>query len=312
MAFTFAQVFFFGSCALGVFVTHPDPTGINVVDESWQIIRQWTKGSINLNTGAKRGGWEMNLQSGVQVCFYEPAYVDKDRICSMDIVYQRNHALTLANCLHIISPPRRSNLPSQPSPTFDPNDPLGQSSGPRPSGAPLRIMPTAGGSVNADIEIGLYKSVPEWGGPIKIPRNDCKDAIRLFPQETLWDTSTSEFFMRLPEAYYARRCAYGMFYTNPSDNPLGRKARAQGLEFPVEAFRLMLATADETPGGGFVDLRNGLQIVLYEPELVDPGLVCPHIGTMSFRACLDGMAKHQARQPDEGSPWQWPTLFGNT
>ena len=301
LAFTFARVFLFGSCALGVFVTHPDPSGINVVDDKWPNIWGWTKGSINLNTGAKRGGWEMNLQSGVQICFYEPAYVDKYRMCSMDTPYRRNHALTLANCLHIISPPRRGNLPPQPLPALDLNDPLRHLSGPRPSGTALPIMPTAGGSGSAGVEIGRYKSVPEWGGPIKIPRNDCKDAIKLFPDETLWDRPNSEFSMRLPEAYYVRRCAFGMFYIDPSDNAPGRKARAQGLEFHVEAFRLMLATADETPGGGFVNLRNGLQIVLYETDVVDPGMVCPHISSISLRACLDGMARYEARQAGEGS-----------
>ena len=301
LAFTFARVFFSGSCALGVFVTLPDPTGITVVTETWPNIRGWTRGSVDLNTGARRGGWELNLRSGVQVCFYEPAYVDTYRMCSMDTPYQRNHALTLANCLHIISPPRQDNLGSRPLPQSTLDDPLRQVTGIPPSATPLRILPSTDDSGNADVEIGLYKSVPEWGGPTMIPELDCKDAIKLVPAETLWRTSRSEFYMRFPEAYRTRQCALGMFYTNPTAIQLARKARAQGMVFHIEAFRLMLGTTTETPGGGFVDLRNGLQIVLYEPDFIDPQSLCSHMNSMSLKACLDGLVKFQARQADAGS-----------
>ena len=298
LVLTYARVFFSGSCALGVYVTFPGPSGMNIVDETWPAIRGWAKGSINLNTGARRGGWELNMESGIQICFYEPSYVDKYRMCSMDAPYRKNHALTLATCLEIISPSRRRDPPSQPSHL---DVPLRVVSGTPPSATPLRIMPSAHESGNPNAGISPYKTVPEWGGPTKIPENDCKDAILLFPDDSLWRASSSEFYMRSPEVYCFRRCAFGMFYTNPTEARRARMARAQGMEFPVEAFRLMLATAVQTPGGGFVDLPNGIQIVLYEPGVVDPQSLCAHVTSMSLKACLDGMVQFQVRQAGEGS-----------
>ena len=116
LEFTYPRIAISGACALGVFVTLPSSSGITTVSDSWDHITHWIRGLIHFNYGPIAEGWIMNMRSGVEVCFYEPAVVDPYRMCSNPRVYDINHSMSLARCLDImyIPPSERANrqLPS--------------------------------------------------------------------------------------------------------------------------------------------------------------------------------------------------------
>ncbi|MCJ1433232.1 hypothetical protein MMC27_002591 [Xylographa pallens] len=268
-----------GACTIGVYVSHPDPSGITVVTEAWNNVVDWTIGANNLNTAATSTGWMFDTQSGVQVCFWEPGVVDRHHMCELPSTYKIKRAIpfTIAICLDIIYSPRAHTSSIGTSNTLSSTVPSTASNVP---GSP---------SPGEDIMIGIRRSVSSWSRP-QFSANACFGIVRLLYKAPI-ATVGRHIFLKYPQIYGNKICTCGFFFTNPPTSGQGMEIDSRGADFQAEALELLMATTMQNGQGGFVDLPNGVQIVIYD-SAVDPRNICWLTSKVSLRACINTMVTY--------------------
>ncbi|MCJ1415611.1 hypothetical protein MMC32_001943 [Xylographa parallela] len=268
-----------GACAIGVYVMRPDPSGITVVTESWNNLVDWTVSANNLNTALTSNGWMIDTPAGVQICFWEPEVVDRNHMCELPSTYKikRPIPLTLATCLDIIYVPSAHTSSIGTATTFSSAIPSTASHVP---GSP---------SPGIDIIFGVSRSVPSWSRP-QFDALACFSIVRLLAQASIANVGR-HMFMKYPQIYGNKMCTFGFFFTNPPTSGQGMGTDTQGADFQAEALDLLTATVMRNGQGGFVDLLNGIQIVVYDSS-IDPRNICWLTSRVSLRACLNTMVTY--------------------
>ncbi|MCJ1410544.1 hypothetical protein MMC19_004630 [Ptychographa xylographoides] len=284
--FKVPRIYTQGDCAIGVFVSKRDTSGTTVVTENWRDIVAWGKGANSLNTGGNESGWMVNMLSGVQICFWEPKIVDPFRMCSTARSYENNHWLTIAKCLDILYTPDRSSSRQQDS-----------SSSRQQGSTPPRMPPipnfSAPPSPQADFAFTRWQAAPLWVGP-NFKLVDCLKVIESL-ESSFRSTVMDGSHMQYPNLYNSGSCTIGLFFTEPPASGEGGAISLSGMSVQAEALHLLTVAVMRHGFGGFADLSNGLQIVVYEQNLVDPRNVCLVVSRISLRTCLDNMVEYNRR-----------------
>ena len=274
-----------GTCAIGVYVTKPDPSGTTLVTEIWDRVVGWTIDANNLNTAASSSGWVISTESGLQICFWEPEVVDRYHMCEQASTYtmKRPIPMTIGTCLDIIYTSRiQTSSIGTTTTTFSSAIPS-TATGSLTSNAP---GPT---STAQDTIIGECRSVATWSRPGFVA-DACYEVIRALHKAPISNVG-SHMFMKYPQVYGNNVCTCGFFYTHPPASGQGMEIATGGVNFQQEALRLLMGTVVLHGQGGFVDLPNGIQIVLYDPAL-DPKHICWLTSRVNMRACLNNMVKY--------------------
>ncbi|MCJ1474766.1 hypothetical protein MMC13_003426 [Lambiella insularis] len=277
MEFKLPRIYLEGDCAIGVFVSKRDPSGTTVVKDNWRDIRAWAEGAITLNTGKGPYGWYVNMISGVQICFWEPKVVDPWHMCSLPKSYKINPWCTIATCLEILYTGPTS-LPERLHGT-----PVASSLIPPPTAIPL-----------GDVQFEVRRSVRDWVGP-SFKRPDCLKVVESM-ERTFQMTFTDRQLMKYPSLYNSGTCTIGLFFTHPPESGEGRDIELDDMNIQAEALHLLTVTVIPHNCGGFVDFPNGMQLVVYEKEFVDPSNVCLLISRISLRSCLENMVNYKRLQ----------------
>lgn len=275
--FKYPRVYVEGDCAIGVFVHKRDPSGTTVVTESWKEIVEWGIDANHLTTGTSDEGWRLNLESGVQLCMWEPKVVDPWSMCSLPKTYDINPALTLATCLEILCCPKKATESSASLATSPP-------SAPGPGTTPAV-------SLDKDIIPDAPRAVPSWTGK-SFKQEDCLPAINAMDVHAMMSIAKG-ILMKYPQIYGSESCTFGLYFTFPPPDGKGGEVDPRGMSLQQEALRLFTMIAARTGHGGFIDMTNGLQLVVYQKEFVDPKQVCWLVSRISLRACLNNMVAYK-------------------
>ncbi|MCJ1381259.1 hypothetical protein MMC17_004368 [Xylographa soralifera] len=288
-----------GACAIGVYVTHPDPSGTTVVIETWDHLVDWIVGANNLNTAASSTGWVINTGSGIQVCFWEPEVIDRYHMCEVPTVYriERPKPLTLATCLDIIYIPRAHTSSIGTVTTFSSRahtSSIGTvttffsavpstATGLLASNVPESPIP------GEDIIVNVCRFVPTWSGP-GFTADGCFALVKKLDQAPI-AAAGNEMFMKFPQIHANQFCTCAFYLTSPPKSGEGLVVDSRGMNFQKEAYRLLMTTVMPSGHGGFVDLPNGVQIVFYA-SAIDLRGICWLTSRVSLRACIDKMVAY--------------------
>ncbi|MCJ1402288.1 hypothetical protein MMC11_005508 [Xylographa trunciseda] len=273
-----------GDCAIGIYVTNPDPSGTTVITESWDALVKWIMGANNLNTGSCRSGWMVTGRSGVQVCFWEPKVVDPYHMCESPRPFEINHAMTLATCLDILYIPAAAT-PSIAATTIPPAAVHSTAIVEAASHVPASLSP------GEDIILGIGRRVRAWAGDT-FSLSSCIPVVHSLKKAAISNVVNPMLFLKYPQIYGDKLCSCGIFLTHPPASGQGMEIMSKGVNFRDEAYRLMVATVLRDGSGGFVDLPSGFQIVLYNADLVDPKRICSLTSRITLRKCLDNMVAY--------------------
>ena len=255
-------------CFLGLYVTHPEGWKPTKVRTRWENLQDWVAAAVMMNSGTIPGGagWSLDLAGGAQVCYFEGTYIDPTLKCAGAKWYQDNPQATLADCLD-------SNSPSWPKPAFSP--------------PPLPTPPAK------DVFIAVPRPVPTWVVGAKLPYQDC---IRLLTGQRnaltylAWFGENGGITFSIPWIWTVGRCRIGLFLTYPASTLEGLRPIPMGINFQHEAFMLVDHTVKPLGTGGFVDLVNGWQIVVYD-KAIDPKDLCVKARKKNLRTCLDDLIR---------------------
>ena len=90
-----------GICSIGIYVERPSYSQRLRSPETWKNIKHWLSDTLLciFAVEARPVGSVLNLNSGVQICIWEPTDTDPDSRCKTAIPYAANRALTLRQCL---------------------------------------------------------------------------------------------------------------------------------------------------------------------------------------------------------------------
>ncbi|MCJ1284091.1 hypothetical protein MMC26_003422 [Xylographa opegraphella] len=278
-----------GACAIGIYVTKPDPSGLTAVTETWDHVVDWVAGANGLNTAVQSSGWVIETVSGIQVCFWEPEVVDPQHICELPGTYtmKRPIPMTIATCLDIMHVPR-AKTSSIGTITASSSASSSTSTSQLTSNLPASTSPSE------DVIIGVYRPVPNWTKP-GFSAEACFDVVRSLHKAPI-STTGNQMFMKYPQVYANDICTCAFFFTNPPKLGQGTDFPRGGMNFQMEAHQLLMRTVLVNGQGGFVDLPNGIQIVLYDSG-IDPRHICWLTSRVSLRACLDNMVRYYKPGP---------------
>ena len=252
-----------GLCPMAVYVTHPSPWRPNVVTETWENVLEWTRAAVTLAVGniPDGSGWNMDLVSGVQICFWEPLLFNPSQDCSKRGWYDINPSKSVRECLD------RSIVQDKiirPHPTSQ-----------RTAAPP-------------DLQIGIPRPVPSWKTSEHFRPADCLQGIAL-ATKIAWFAQHVGLYLQGPWIWRFNDCISSLFLTTPATDVLSMRPPADDINFQHEMNILLRANvAAGSQGVGFMDLRNGWQILLYE-YTIDPMNVCRKSRKVSIRTCLDKM-----------------------
>ncbi|MCJ1319645.1 hypothetical protein MMC15_004981 [Xylographa vitiligo] len=275
-----------GACAIGIYVTKPDPSGITVITEIWDRVVDWTTRANSLNTAAASTGWVITTHSGIQICFWEPEVLDRHHMCEIPKTYTIKRAvpMTIALCLDILYIPETHTSAIGTTTTFS-------SGGLSTATASLASNVPGPSSPDEDIITGAYRSVPTWSKP-QFSADACFDVIRSLHQAPI-SIVGNRIFMKYAHIYSNNICTCGFFLTKPPASGQGMEVEVRGMNMQEEANKLFMGTVLQNRQGGFVDLPNGMQLVLYD-SAIDPKHICWLTVKVSLRACLNRMVEYHS------------------
>ena len=105
-ALQYPNVFTFGRCAIGVYLTNPPATSQSPKSTSWRALKKIASQAVaklgmfddELNDGSTHG-ISINAPSGMQIAVYEKPFIDPQNKCGTVAAYRADHSLTLEECL---------------------------------------------------------------------------------------------------------------------------------------------------------------------------------------------------------------------
>ena len=266
-------------CPMAVYVTHPQPWRPNVVSETWESIKEWSRGAVAMSVGntPQGAGWNMDLVSGVQICFWEPELFSPRQPCSDITWYDRNPLKSVTDCLNMYR--SRNKIPDV--------RPVSQ----RPPAPP-------------DVQIGIPRPVLSWKTSEKFRATDCFLSITR-TSKIAWFAQHFGLFVRGPWIWRFNECVAAIWLTIPPDptNYYDMRPPSDGINFQHEMNILLQANKAESQGAGFMDLENGWQILFYH-HTIDPNNICRRTKKVSMRACVDKMASLKNLGSQAGSSSQ--------
>ncbi|MCJ1284140.1 hypothetical protein MMC26_003471 [Xylographa opegraphella] len=275
------RILSYGNCFVGVYVTEPLAARTVPVSESWGIIHMWMLGAMMLYAGAVPAGWSLDLQSGIQICMWHGSLLNLALENPMPSTL-RSRTGSLASGLTILATDRHS------------------------SGAPFGALLI--GMHNyppLNQPTGVAHMVLGWATTPGIPLADCNFLLRSSYLGD-WFLHSGGIFLRSPIVMLYQHCAFGIFFSTPPADGRGRLAAPTGEPSLLhQAWTLMRETTHRgNVVGGYMDLSNGLQIVLYQTPLADPRFLCPLITRVSLMQCLENnlAAARQISRPGASAP----------
>ena len=289
-----------GECGLGIYVTNPAGEQVNFVDETWNRVFLTLWCAIHFLVGSFAAGWSLTLRSGVQLMFFEPAITPGFGKEVPDM------GTNLEDALDQLAPPRPPDMPTAVWMDMPP-DPASQATS---SGQAITAIPTAVSTNGSLLPTTITEAIPAstnipaqvpflvpyamraWTAWPPPPLRDCKNALKpFFLFSWLFGHAGANF--ERPFGNTRGRCTVAIFLTNPPTVPL--RVRPSDVNVYHEAWQLALATVFQQGAGGFMDLPNGVQVLIYERRYIDPANVCPFMTRISLRACLENRAQANSR-----------------
>lgn len=253
-----------GSCVIGVWHTAPTPRSIrHAAPESWVVIKTWLMAAIQLYVGALAAGWSIQLQSGMQINFWQSQVVNLnagENMVPLSMTPSRNGLPAIVDYM-ILHYPQTPAVPAAlpPAPPLHPDAPL-------------------------DVVV----PVPAWSNAPALPLLDCAPLVRS-TFKAAYFMSQVGLFMRTPILLDNNRCSYGIFFTSPPQDGRGAMVPRMIDENNLQHASMILLrnTVGLTGGGGYLDLPGGLQVVLFESSVVDPRGLCSLVNKVSLKDCLE-------------------------
>ena len=100
------NIFTFGRCAIGVYLSNPPATNHSPKPTSWRSIKRIASQAVS-RLGAFDDEWDdgsthgisINGPSGMQIAVYEKPFIDAQNKCGEAATYRANRSLTLEECL---------------------------------------------------------------------------------------------------------------------------------------------------------------------------------------------------------------------
>ncbi|MCJ1399502.1 hypothetical protein MMC11_002704 [Xylographa trunciseda] len=259
-----------GDCFVGFYVTAPRARRRVPVSDSWHIINTWLSGALLMYAGVVPAGWTLNLQSGIQICMWSAPFLNLPHGAQMPNI-PHTGAGNLAAGLNRLAAQLRSD------------------------GAPyLSLLPAARAFPPATGPLDVPIPVPGWAnGPRLELLQQCLFMIRSFFVAD-WFLHSGGIFMRTPIMVRNERCTFTLFFTSPPADRKGRLALPTGRPSMYhQTWTLMRQMMARDGLGAYLDMRNGLQVALFESEVADPRYICALLPGMSVRQCLENNIRMQ-------------------
>ena len=285
-----------GGCALGIYVTDPSPDPPTHVDETWDRVLQVLWPAIHFLCGSMAAGWSIDLSSGIQLLFFEYVVVPGlgNRLPDM--------STSMEETLDSLAPPRPEHLPTAIWRDL-PATPTAQAFMPYPTITAIPTAISSNGSlvpttvtqavplsteIPAQVPFLVPYAMPEWTARPPIPLIDCKLAMKsLFLYSWLFYYTGGNF--ERPYGNTRDRCTVAVYLTEATD--LNARVRPGMVNVYHELWQLAIATIYRQGTGGFMDLPNGVQVIIYERSFIDPRNVCAFMNRISLRRCLENRAQ---------------------
>ncbi|MCJ1473374.1 hypothetical protein MMC13_002025 [Lambiella insularis] len=273
-----------GQCGIGLYVQHPSPQGTATVEEQWTKILYITTVAMDLHIGSARAGWSIDFPSGVQVCFFFNMHTIASFITSHSIEWNLNQLPMFPSQTDAEIFPRTVPLTTHEQWVLETEQ---------------RLDPELISSLGVPAsDFPPFSPIPEpaWGTrPILA---DCENAISHLGIKA-WFIERTGITLDEPMFEEDGHCTLGIYLTYPLDpnRNLRPHARVQGLSIDIklEAVILLGQVEKQLTGGAYVDLKNGLQLCLYNTSDIDPTKVCQKMTRLSLRDCLDNRSMVTAR-----------------
>ena len=246
-------------CALMIIPSRGSP-------DMWERIFYTTQVAIELHVGSIAAGWDITLYSGVRIHFgHMPgasvnAYIFKTEL-----------------------PPDPSYVPRYIPPTEDAVNSALQAYGQPPVA-----------------QRNLFRQVVRmslWALD-QIPLEDCENVITHLTI-IAWFVAKTGWTLKEPWTDRVGRCSIGIYltfphlqYPDPRNDPdtFGR-THPRSIKITDSAKELMRNIVQGAPGGGYINLPDGLQICLYEGSYIDPQNICGRLNRVSLSDCLQNRAQ---------------------
>ncbi|MCJ1411175.1 hypothetical protein MMC19_005263 [Ptychographa xylographoides] len=272
------RIVYCGVCAIGLFVQSPQLHGPTAAHDRWEKILWTTMVAIKLNVGTVRSGWSIDFPSGVQVCFFF-------NILQFESFDMRRSIEWNLNRSPFFQGRTDSDIWPDPIPIVQSEQWLSD----------LRNHFHREGHlpVFAEITRAFTPIGADYWGTRPVPA-DCEAAISHLGIES-WFIAKTGVELRAPMFASDGHCTLGIYLMEPVDLGVGDtghypRVQGVGIDVIVEATKLLRAVELQAAGGGYVNLRNGLQLCLYDRTSIDPSNVCSIMTKMSLRDCLDNRA----------------------
>ena len=272
------RILSFGECFVGIYVTAPLARRTVPVSDDWSVIYTWMLGAMLLYAGAVPAGWSLNLHSGIQICMWHSQL--------LNLAQERPMPSTLRSTTGSLA----SGLTN-----------LAQDRG--ASGAAFTALLVGMRAQSPlDAPTGVAHMVFGWAAHPGMPLEDCRLLLRTF-HVTDWFLRAGGVFLRVPVVMRYRGCGFSMFFSVPPADGRGRLAAPAGDPGVVhDTWRLMTETTHRgNVVGGYMDLSNGLQVVLYDAQVADPRFLCSLITKISVKQCLENNLAASMRYGGPGS-----------
>lgn len=218
-------------------------------------------------------GWVLNLRSGVQVCYFEPAIaLQKDKSFPKDLNF------SVAEMLDMVAPER-------PSPSLAPwIGGLGNGKMP-PAVRTSTLTPPP------DVIYGEPRKRRNWASKEGLDFVRCKRIIgNMFVPD--YYAAITGYTPKIPFGVsLGNGCCVAIFLTSPPKElqiggPIPR-APGYDINFQHESWLLAWNTMQVDGSGGYIDLMNSLQIAIYAETYLNPMAICRGQIAMSLKECLD-------------------------
>ena len=258
------RILSYGECFVGFYVTAPLERRTEPVSDSWEVINNWALGAMLLYAGIVPAGWSLDLRSGIQICMWHGEL--------LNLMLDRPMPSTLRTNTGSLASGLSNHAAERPS-----------------SGAAFTaLLRSVHTYPSLNEPMGVAHMVFGWVAGPGMPLRDCQYLIGSF-YVTDWFLSTAGLFLRIPVLLRYKRCAFALFFSVPPGDGKGRLAAPMGAPgVRQQAWALMQATTHRgNVVGGYMDLSNGLQIALYETDVVDPRFLCTLVSKISVVQCLE-------------------------
>ncbi|MCJ1281154.1 hypothetical protein MMC26_000472 [Xylographa opegraphella] len=280
-----------GQCTIGLYFTAPKANGNPVVEDQWMNIHTWVSATIDLYLAYSTTGFAMDFASGIQVTAFQ------HQVVNIDPKRVRKTRWVLESLKYIIDDTLSGNRGR--GRARGPNRGRASSSGLVPSATTVLATPVLS-DIGATTTSSLFggftdpdQLVASWTGQSPLTVADCKAAIFEAAMVT-WFFSHAGLFFEKPYVFSYGPCALGLYLTTPAS---GRPPFISGIDANVEVMMLALLmhTVLDHHVPGYANLPDGIQIVFWNWQYLDPLKQCWKTKKISLQRCLNILVMRKSR-----------------